>query len=308
MPEPDAVPSLFASDVLTDAEIASLRLFLSWPMKDIANRFGLRMAQRIIEGMGGEYAFLSAKPSPDNRLFVIAGAEVMDYLAARPGVGRRVAIPTCQRAVAQMRDAEVLKLVRQGASASDLAKRYRVHVRTGHLWKARAVRIIEAEVAQVAQARRMEGFVEPTSLFTDDELRSLGLTFWWPLADIAERFGPSVSLALTRTLGGKAVKLPTQARENHPIAACAGIEVLRFVMGLPRAEARREFILSPSRDALHQLRWAEIRKLFAAGGGVPEIALRFGVDVPTAITWLGHARAAERGAATPAPPDPQPPA
>lgn len=308
MPEPDAAPSAFSSDVLTDAEIASLRLFLSWPMRDIADRFGVDVAKRIVDGLAGQAVYLRDNPKPDHPLAAIAGVDVVRFLAALPGASARVIIPTCQAARRQLRDAEVLKLVRNGAGVADLAMRYGAHVRSTNVWKRKAVRTIQAEVVQLAEARRKTGYVEPPCLLNDAEVRALGLRFAWPLADIADRFGLATVRTLIGKLGGKAVKLPHHARETHPIAACAGIDVLRFIMGLPGAADRREFILSPSTDPLRVLRRAEIRKLVAAGGGVPEIALRFGVDVPTAITWLGHARTTERGAATPAPPDPQPPA
>lgn len=308
MPKPAAAPPAFSSDVLTDDEIASLRIFMSWPMRDIASRFGLAVAQRIVAELGGQYVYLPDKPKADHPLVAVAGAEVLRFLATMPGVGSRIVIPTCKTAQRQMREVEVLKLVRNGASVGDLAKRYKIHVRAAATYKAKAVREIQAEVVRTAEARRKAGFVEPASLLTDAEMGALHLPFAWPLADVAARFGLLVALRLIRELGGKAIKLPTQARETHPIAACAGIEVLRFVMELPRPAWKRDFVLSPSAIALRDLRRAEIDKLLAAGGGIPEIVLRFGVDVSTAITWLGFARGARRGATTHAPPDPEPPA
>lgn len=306
MPEPIcAAPRAFSSDVLTDAEIASLRIFLSWPMRDVADRFGMDVAFRLITELGGQQFALTEAQGEDHPIAACAGIAVLRFLAGMPGTDHRVTIPKCTTALSQIRKAEVRKLVEGGANASDLARRYRVHIRSGHAWKSEAVREIRDEIRRAAAARPKAS--EPTApLLSEAEVLALDLPLAWPLADVAGKFGTAVALRLARDLGGRVLKLPGEARASHPIAACAGIEVLGFVLSLPRSEHQREFTLPASIMALRRLRRAEISTLVANGGGLADIVQRFNVDVSVAIAWLTEARAALAADAEPTPPDPPP--
>jgi hypothetical protein len=125
---------------------------------------------------------------------------------------------------------------------------------------------------------------------------------WLPnlLREMAETFSLDVALRFAECFGGQYLWLPAEARPDHPIAQQFGEPVLTWLVG---NHARLERIIIPKGPSIgHGHRWAEFRRLLAAGMPASRIAATLGLHVRTIHAWkrrLRSAEAARPGAARP---------
>lgn len=103
----------------------------------MADAFGLAMALRFAERFGGRYLSLPAEARPDHPIARQFGEPVLAWLIAGHARLERIIIPKGPHRGDRQRWAEFQMLMAAGMSASEIAGRLGLHVRTIYAWKRR---------------------------------------------------------------------------------------------------------------------------------------------------------------------------
>ncbi|MFW2176638.1 MULTISPECIES: Mor transcription activator family protein [unclassified Moraxella] len=114
--------------------------------QNIAMVIGEESAQKLIGNFGGTelYVHTCDRLPPNHQLVTILGEEVAKRLCHYYG-GRVLDVPLNKQAVIKNRNAEIIKLAKDGVCPNDLAKRFTLHVRTIR-------KIIEKDIKERANA------------------------------------------------------------------------------------------------------------------------------------------------------------
>lgn len=116
---------------------------------------------------------------------------------------------------------------------------------------------------------------------------------WLPnlLREMADAFGLDVALRFAECFGGRYLWMPAESRPDHPIAQQFGEPVLAWLIA---GHARLDrIIVSKGPSTGRGRRWAEFRRLVAAGMSASHIAAALGLHVRTIYAWKRRLRDAE---------------
>lgn len=105
----------------------------------MADAFDLDTALRFARLYGGTYLYLPREASPDHPLAQEFGLPVLRWLliTRHGGPQTRIVVPRGPDENRAMRDAAIAQMTAEGRTASDIARRLKVHVRTVHTTRTR---------------------------------------------------------------------------------------------------------------------------------------------------------------------------
>ena len=108
------------------------------------------------------------------------------------------------------------------------------------------------------------------------------------LRDIADLFGMTMALKLTRAFGGQYIRLPIRAMPSHPVARATSVQLLAWLIQSHPTHAR---IVCPlGRTLEREKRIIEAERLSKDGLTASEIAARMKMHVRTVHQLLRVAR------------------
>lgn len=127
-----AAPAGEFSAVLTDDQVAALKLWFPHPVTQIAHRFGNLVALRFARAFGGKRIFVPPQASPDHPIAEAFGLDVHVVVvrALHQPIGDNFDFPTGAQAFAQINAAEIWLLSKRGEKREALAQRFGLHPRT----------------------------------------------------------------------------------------------------------------------------------------------------------------------------------
>ena len=115
-------------------------------LRAMTEEFDLDTALRFAGTFGGEYLYLPREASAEHPVAATFGLPVLRWLMASPfgGTQTRIVVPRGPDQDRAQREAAVAQLTAEGLTASQIARRLKVHVRTVHSAR---TRIHEAAMA-----------------------------------------------------------------------------------------------------------------------------------------------------------------
>lgn len=98
-------------------------------LADIADEFGVDVALRLAEALGGTYQRLHARARVDHPIAQATSIEVLEWLIARSASHERLVIPMAAAARRARRRECVARLASAGHTINEIAIALRIHVR-----------------------------------------------------------------------------------------------------------------------------------------------------------------------------------
>lgn len=126
------LPAKHPSRAKPPAKAAPRRPHVPQLLRDIADLFGMTMAMKLTRAFGGKYITLPRRATPSHPVARATSLQLLAWLIQSHPALSRIVCPLGRTLEREKRIIEAERLSKDGLTASEIAARMNVHVRTVH--------------------------------------------------------------------------------------------------------------------------------------------------------------------------------